>query len=81
MTKYLENKIKTIKPHKTEAIVWFFKKESLSAKEMKLIYDNIKNNFPDNSVLALPDSTSLESCSKDVLENYISLISEIIEKL
>jgi len=34
-----------------------------------------------NTVIALPDKISLESCSKDVLENIISMIAEIIEEL
>ena len=39
------------------------------------------DKFPDNKVIALPDIASLESCSKDVLENIISMITVIIEKL
>ena len=48
---------------------------------MSNILEILRNKFPDNKVIALPDIASLESCSKDVLENIISMITVIIEKL
>ena len=36
---------------------------------------------PNVGIVAVPDAISLQSWSKDVLENYISMIAEIIEEL
>lgn len=76
----LNTKIETIKPHPTEAIVLCINKE-LGFCRIQRIFNMVKHIFPNNIVIALPDKCTLESDSKDVLENYISMISEIIEKL
>ena len=76
----LEAKIETIKPHPTEAIVLYLSEE-ICLNKVQHIFNIVKHRFPNNIVIALPDKCILESDSKDVLENYISMISEIIEKL
>ena len=73
--------IKMLHSHPTEAIVLFYNMDNLTHEELENVFKMVKYNFEDNKVIALPDKTSLESCSKDVLENYISMISEIIEEL
>ena len=77
----LEIKLGTIEPHPTEVITLFFDMENLSLDKVSNIIETLLDKFPDNKVIALPDNTSLESCSKDVLENIISMIAEIIEQL
>lgn len=74
-------KIEKLEPHPTEAIVVGFNCDDLPLNEMKNLFDIIKSKFPDNIVVAIPDNISLQSCSKDVLENIISMITEIIEEL
>lgn len=74
-------KIEKLKPHPTEAIVMSFNFDDIDLDDMSALFNNIKSQFPNNTILAIPDYVSLESCSKDVLENYISMISEIIEEL
>ena len=73
--------INKIKSHPTEAITLFYNMENMTCEQ---VFDNVeylKNVFPDNKVIAIPDTASLNSCSKDVLENIISMIAEIIEQL
>ena len=48
---------------------------------MKDFFEIIQSKFPNNTIIAIPDYVSLSSCSKDVLENIISMISEIIDRL
>lgn len=55
--------------------------ENMTCEQVFNNVEYLKNAFPNNKVVAIPDRTSLESCSKDVLENIISIISEIIEEL
>lgn len=70
-----------LEPHPTEAIVIRFNMNKIDIDNLRMIYDQIKKEFPNNSVCCLPDALSLESCSKDVLENFISMMAEIIETL
>ena len=73
--------IKMLRTHPTEAIVLFYNMDNSTHEEIENVFKMVNSNFEDNKVIALPDKTSLESCSKDVLENYISMISEIIDEL
>ena len=74
-------KIETLEPHPTEAIVVGFNFNDVNVENAKRLFDEIKDKFPNNTVVAIPDFISLKSCSKDVLENIISAIAEIIEEL
>lgn len=74
-------KLETIEPHPTEAIVLYFNFDDIAFGDLNALYEITKKNFPNNTVVCVPDKVSLESWSKDVLENYISMISEIIEEL
>ena len=75
----LNVKLETIDHH--EAIVLYFNFETTDMDEMCRLHKHIENKFPDNTVVLVPDRISLESWSKDELENYISMISEIIENM
>ena len=81
MVERLVTQIEKLEPHPTEAIVLSFNFDSVRLDEMKHWFNIIKSKFPDNTVVAIPDYISLQSCSKDVLENLISMIAEIIEEL
>ena len=48
---------------------------------MKNLFEIIQSKFPNNTIIAIPDYISLQSCSKDVLENIISMINKIIDEL
>lgn len=67
--------------HPTEAIVITFNFDKTEPYELSYLVNQIVSKFSNNNVIAIPDSISLESCSKDVLENIISSISMIIENL
>ncbi len=73
--------IEILRPHPTEAIVLKFGFGEISCDEADRIFNTVKSQFPDNVVIAIPDYISLRSCSKDVLENIISMIAEIINEL
>lgn len=68
-------------PHPTEAIVLRFNFDDFNVDEARSLFDYVKSKFPKNTVIAIPVYASLRSCSKDVLENIISMMSEIIEDL
>ena len=74
-------KVEKLEPHPTEAIVFGFDFDKINLDDAYNLFNEIKSKFPNNTVLAIPHYFSLSSCSKDVLENIISVISEIIEEL
>ena len=73
--------INKIDLHPTEAVVLTFNFNDYSLDFIESIFNLVTEKLPNSSVIAIPDKTSLESCSKDVLENIISMISKIIEEL
>lgn len=77
----LITKLEIVVPHPTEAIVLYFNFKDIKPDELNMIYEVTQKKFPSNTVVCVPDKVSLESWSKDVLENYMSMISEIIEEL
>lgn len=77
----LITKIEKLEPHPTEAITLFYDFNIFDTSNISNTVENLSEIFPDNTIIALPNNTSLESCSKDVLENIISMITMIIEKL
>lgn len=72
--------LKTVNPRPREAIVLEFNSDKLTMNEVAYIAKRVREHFPNNKVLALPNSVSIYSLGKDVLENYISMVSEIIEE-
>ena len=77
----LITRIETLKPHPTEAITLFYDMDNMDMSTISNAVKLLSKKFPENTMIAIPDKNSLESCSKDVLENIISMISEIIESL
>ena len=77
----LITRIEKLELHPTEAITLFFNSDNMTIKEVSDMVEYLSEKFPENTVIAIPDKASLASCSKDVLENIISMIAEIIEGL
>ena len=74
-------RIEKLEPHPTEVIVIEFNFNDIKIDDMKDFFEIIQSKFPNNTIIAIPDYISLSSCSKDVLENIISMISKIIDRL
>lgn len=72
--------LKTVNPRPREAIVLEFNSDKLTMNEVAYIAKKVREYFPSNKVLALPNSVSLYSLGKDVLKSYISMVSEIIDE-
>ena len=81
MINNIVKRIEKLEPHPTEAIVIEFNFNDIKVDDMKNLFEIIQSKFPNNTIIAIPDYISLSSCSKDVLENIISMISEIIDGL
>ena len=74
-------RVEKLKLHPTEAITLFYNFDDMNLETVAEMVKQLSDKFPENTVIALPDKASLENCSKDVLENIISMIAEIIESL
>lgn len=77
----LGQKVETLNLHPTEAVVVYFNFDNIHLDELNAFYEMLQDKFPNNAVVVCPDKISLQSWSKDVLENYISMIQEIIDGL
>lgn len=77
----LNTKIEQLSLCPKEVVTLFFDTNRNTYEEIESIFDLVKEKFPDNGVIALPNTTSLDSCSKKDLENIISMISKVMEKL
>ena len=72
--------IKTINPKPTDTIVIRFKKD-MTVDELEIWYEQIQSTFPKNNIVALPDNTHLEICSRELWEDYIQTVNEYINNL
>lgn len=77
----MATEIDTFRPQSDEAIVLRFDYEYIDYDEARIMFENVKSIFPNNTVVAIPQYTNLRSCSKDVLRNMVTMISEIIDSL
>lgn len=77
----LFTRIEKLKPHPTEAITLFYNFDVIDLEQVSVAVNYLAEKYPDNAIIALPDKCSLESWNKDVLENYISMISKVIDTL
>lgn len=81
MINNIVKRIEKLEPNPTEAIVIGFNFNDIKVDDMKDFFEIIQSKFPNNTIIAIPDYISLSSCSKDALENIISMISKIIDRL
>lgn len=79
--KELITRVEKLEPHPTEAITLFYDMDNMDVLIISNMVKHLSEKFPENAVIAIPDKNSLESCSKDILVNVISMITEIIESL
>ena len=70
--------IEVFKPAPDEVIVYKFKTESLDLDDTIQVFDNIRDSFPNNTVIPIPDNSCLEVFTKDTL---IECLQNIIKQL
>ena len=81
MVDEIVTRIEKLKLHPTEAIVLSFDFNKINVNDFLDLLNIIEFKFPNNTVVAIPNHISLQSCSKDVLKDIISMIIEIIDGL
>lgn len=71
--------IKTINPKPTDVIVLRF--GDIKVDEMKHCFDNVQKKLPNNTIVALPSPVELEVASKELWEDYITMIYETVKAM
>lgn len=61
-----------------KVVVFKFKTEPLDLDQMRKVFDDIQNAFPNNSVVAIPDNSCFEVFTKDTL---INVLQDVIKQL
>ncbi len=72
--------LSTIEPKSTETIVMYYNMKEISCIEIDSMTKKLMHNFPNNTVIALPDKLSLECCNKEKIEKIINSLSKIINQ-
>ena len=70
--------IEVFKPAPDEVIVYKFKTEPFNLDDIIQVFDNIRDSFPNNTVISIPDNSCLEVFTKDTL---IECLQNIIKQL
>lgn len=73
--------ISTLNPKPAEIIVMRFDLEKLDLDEAYNIFLNIRKNFPQHKVVAVPNEISLQFLDKKELQNIVDHIVNFMEEL
>ena len=76
--KWKRTPIEVFKPEPDEVIVYKFKPEPLDLDDIIKVFDNIRDSFPNNTVISIPDNSCLEVFTKDT---FIECLQNIIKQL
>lgn len=68
--------VRKINLDKEDYILIRYNRSALSCMEISKIVEGVKNNFQNNKIIAIPDKTSLNTCSNKDLEEMIVMIQE-----
>lgn len=71
--------IETINPKPTDTIVLRF--GDINADEMQCCFNHVQKKFPNNKIVTLPSTVELEVASKELWEDYIKTIYEVIQTM
>lgn len=75
-------KLETIEPRPTEAIVLYANSDGMkNIEELGVIFKIVQKEFPNNKVICISDKVDLKLWNRDMLENYIDTLNEILEEL
>lgn len=80
-TKIGLDKVSKLDIHPTEAVIYTYDQMHNALADVNFTYQMLKNVFPNNKIVCIPNTSNLQGCSKAVLENYISMMGEIIKEL
>jgi hypothetical protein len=74
-------RIETINPKSTDTVVLFFNTKEHNVNRVQTMFDAVREKFPNNRILALPDTMSLKDFDKELLLKLINgIIKEVCEQ-
>lgn len=73
--------VKAITPNPTDIVVWTFNRYSMTCQERANIFQSIKEVFPNNKIIAIPDESSIKTCNQAELEQIADNIQKILKSM
>lgn len=73
--------VKSVAPNSTDVIVWQYDKYELCRAEAWEVFKVVKEAFPNNKAIGIPDDSSIKVCNKAELEQIINNIQELLKTL
>lgn len=73
------NNIAKLRPKGNDVIVISYDTMNIDFETMTSICMMIKEHFPDNKIIVIPDKASMECCDIDILNRYIESIQEAMK--
>lgn len=71
----LITRIETINPKPSETVVLFFNTKDCHLDMVNAMFERVKERFPNNRIVALPDAMSLKGFDKEVLLEHLNNIA------
>ena len=71
--------IEVFKPAPDEVIVYKFKTEPFNLDDIIQVFDNIRDSFPNNTIISIKDNSCLEVFTKDTLIECLQNITKQLE--
>lgn len=62
----------------TESIVLTFDINEISRSELNVFFEDLQSKYPNNTIIALPDKTSIRPADKDLLIKFRDMLNEVI---
>ena len=63
-----------------EVLVYYYDKEKNTCEDVNNVVGYLSNQYPDCEIIAIPNSSSLKSCTVAELEQYIEYIANVIKE-
>lgn len=70
--------VKSINPAPTDVIVWEYDMENMSCEFAYKVFRVVREAFPNNKTIGIPNKDSIKVCNKMELEEIVSNIQELL---
>jgi hypothetical protein len=81
LQKDMFNKVELLNPNKDDIILLSYPVYQVPQRELYMLFKTIKIAFKRNSVLAIPDRTTVSACSKEYLKKCIDEMQRLYETI
>lgn len=65
----------------SEIVILYYKSKEISIEEVYNIFTKVKDELPDNKVIAIPDLINIKTCNKERLIAIRNAVDEMIKEI